>query len=96
MTAGSTKVANLRILHLNLHREYFEAIASGRKREEYRARTDYWKKRLEGRAYDIIRFRNGYATYAPEMDVEWKGIEKRRGEYAIKLGKILRMERGAG
>lgn len=87
-------MAGERILHLTLHREYFEQIVEGNKYEEYRDRTDYWERRLEGRDYDLIRFRNGYATGAPEMDVEWKGLNPRRKDcYAIKLGKILRLKR---
>jgi hypothetical protein len=85
-----------RILHLNLVREFFDQIARGEKPEEYRDRTDYWKTRLEGREYDIIRFRNGYGPDVPEMDVEWKGVEKvvRKGQrlYAIKLGKNCERE----
>ena len=46
-------------LHLNLHREYFAQIAAGTKRIEYRSRTAYWRRRLEGRHYDVIQFRNG-------------------------------------
>jgi hypothetical protein len=84
-----------RVLHLNLVRELFDAVANGTKTEEYRDRSDYWKTRLEGREYDIIRFRNGYGRDVPEMDVEWKGVEKtvRKGlpQYAIKLGKIIRV-----
>lgn len=87
-------MADKRILHLTLHREFFEQIAEGTKREEYRDRTDYWKTRLEGRDYDIVRFRNGYAVNAPEMDVEWKGLNRRRKDcYAIRLGKILTHKR---
>jgi hypothetical protein len=54
-------------LHLNLHREYFAQIAAGTKRTEHRSRTHYWRRRLEGRHYDVIQFRNGYATKAPEI-----------------------------
>ena len=31
---------------------------------------------LEEHEYDIVRFRNGYGPTMPDMDVEWKGIEK--------------------
>ena len=51
----------MKILHLNLYRKYFDAIVNGTKTIEYRDKTDYWKKRIEGREYDIIKFRNGYA-----------------------------------
>jgi len=66
------------------------------KNEEYRELKDYWKKRLEERTYDIVRFRNGYAADAPVMDVEFLGVDKRQDCYAIRLGKILRLERWRG
>lgn len=88
------------ILHLNLHREYFAQIAAGTKRIEYRAQTPHWKSRLEGRHYDAIQFRNGYATKAPEMLVEFRGLRRygkgRAAYYAIRLGHILEIKRWRG
>ena len=88
------------ILHLNLHREFFAAIAAGTKRVEYRERKPYWKRRLEGRRYDVIQFRNGYATAAPEMIVEFRGVRKigagRKTKYAIRLGRVLELKRWKG
>lgn len=85
-----------RILHLNLHREFFDLIERGLKKTEYRECTPYWRRRLEGRDYDVIRFRNGYATKAPIMDVQYvtKGFRVVDGkkEYAIRLGKILKVQ----
>ena len=85
------------ILHLNLHRQFFAAIVAKTKRMEYRRRTPYWKTRLENRKYDVIQFRNGYATNAPEMQVEFLGVRriKKDGQnvYAIRLGKILKIRR---
>lgn len=57
-------------------------IASGKKKEEYRAYKDYWKKRLiiKGthppiyKTYDVIEFRNGYAKDAPMIRVKCKYI----------------------
>jgi hypothetical protein len=67
------------------------------KRIEYRKQTRYWKKRLEGRKYDLIRFRNGYASKAPEMLVEFCGVRRygkgRNGCYAIQLGRVLKIKR---
>lgn len=87
----------MNILHLNLHREYFVQIAAGTKRIEYREQTPYWNRRLEGREYDVIQFRNGYATKAPEMQVEFCGMSKVRKwggrYYAIRLGRILKIKR---
>ena len=86
-----------RTLHLNLHREFFAAIAAKKKRIEYRDQTAYWKKRLEGRRYDLIQFRNGYATKAPEMLVEFRGLRRygkgRNAYYAIRLGRIVKLQR---
>ena len=85
------------VLHLILHREFFSQIAAGTKRTEYRSQTPYWKTRLEGRKYDAIQFRNGYATKAPEMLVEFLGVRKygkgRTSYYAIRLGRILKIKR---
>ena len=76
-----------KILHLNLYRKYFDEIADGTKTTEYRDKTDYWKRRIEGRKYDIIKFRNGYAKDAPTMLVEYNGYDI-TDRYEIKLGKI--------
>ncbi len=79
----------MKILHLNLYRKYFDAILKGEKTTEYREVTPYWSKRLEGRHYDVIKFRNGYAKDAPEMIVEFKGMGVDGGRYAIELGNVL-------
>mgnify|MGYP001352222866 FL=1 len=79
----------MKILHLNLYRKYFDAILKGEKTTEYREVTPYWSKRLEGRHYDVIKFRNGYRKDAPEMVVEYKGMYVSDSEYAIVLGNIL-------
>lgn len=49
-----------RTLHLQLKREYFEAIRDGSKPEEFRLRTEHWRKRLEGREYEQIMLTLGY------------------------------------
>ena len=84
---------NVKILHLNLYRKYFDAIVNGTKTIEYRDKTEYWKKRIEGREYDIIKFRNGYATDAPTMLVEYNGYDI-TNRYEIKLGKITEVNYG--
>jgi hypothetical protein len=78
------------ILHLNLMRKYFDEIASGEKRQEYRAYKPYWKKRLEGRDYDEIEFRNGFLPDSRRMRVKYLGLERDGNDYGIRLGKILR------
>jgi hypothetical protein len=86
-----------RTLHLTLKRKWFAEIAAKKKRIEYRDQKPYWRKRLEGRSYDVIKFRNGYASDAPEMLVEFKGLRRygkgRAAKYAIRLGRILKIKR---
>jgi hypothetical protein len=92
-----SKLPTANTLHLNLRRQFFAEIAAKTKRIEYRKRTAYWKSRLEGRTYDVIKFRNGYATKAPEMLVEFRGVKTIRKwggpYYAIQLGRILSLKR---
>lgn len=89
-------IKSARVLHLNLHREHFARIIAGTKQVEYRRRTSHWDRRLDGRTYDVIQFRNGYAMLAPEMLVEFLGVRrcKKSGQpyYAIRLGRILKIK----
>jgi hypothetical protein len=82
-----------KVLHLNLYRKYFDQIRSGIKRYEYRSMTPYWTKRLKGKDYDYILFRNGYGKHRPYMVVAYKGLGKGYFNglqvWAIKLGKIV-------
>ena len=50
----------MQTLHLNLKAVYFDAIAAGEKREEYRLATPYWRRRLEGRQFGGIVLKKGY------------------------------------
>ncbi|MCC7253657.1 hypothetical protein [Hyphomicrobium sp.] len=89
--------SDVRVLSLNLERSFFEKIVEGKKPYEYRERRQYWASRLEGKTFDVIRFRIGHRADAPELLVECQGIRKvlRGGRplYAIKLGKILDLRR---
>jgi len=58
-------------LQMALNGEYFDAIKSGEKTEEYRLVTDYWKKRLIGRDYESIIITRGY----PKRDDESRKME---------------------
>jgi len=97
-------------LHLNVNREWFELIGQGYKTEEYRQIKKYWHSRLldqhlHFKTFDRVIIRNGYDRFAPELVMEFKGIDKKiLGEaesfycpdewigqpvYAIQLGKLL-------
>ncbi len=49
-----------RILTLHLKEQYFRKIAAGTKTEEYREATHYWRKRLQGKTFDVIEICNRY------------------------------------
>ncbi len=91
------RLVKRQILHLTLHKIWFEKIAIGEKVEEYRTQSAHWQKRLEGKQYDEIHFRNGYNKDAPTMRVECLGITTGEWEgqpcYVLKLGKILEIRR---
>jgi len=87
----------MNILHLNLKKKWFDMIASGEKKEEYREIKPYWNKRLD-KEYTHILFRNGYQKNAPELFVKLKGIKTDFGHdkwgapkdpcYCLMLGEI--------
>ena len=51
-----SKKSSRLVLYLTLHRVFFDAIAEGRKKTEYREDTNYWRSRLVGRNYTEIVF----------------------------------------
>ena len=82
-----------KILHLTLKKRWFDEIASGKKKVEYREIKPYWTKRLLDRdgkpiKYDLIFFKNGYSRGCPEMIVEFKGLRIGK-EYELVLGEVL-------
>ena len=88
-------------------------ILSGENTEEYREKKDYWIDRLcdfekclnensysHFKTFDTVTFKNGYQKNAPEMVVEFKGIDIGEAKpewsdnwqgdvFIIKLGSIL-------
>lgn len=86
-----------RILHMNSSKHCFEELSSGRRREEVCPLTAFWQSRLQGREYDEIHFRNGYAKDAPFLRVEYKGAIQGQHDgnpcWRIKLGKVLEVRR---
>lgn len=66
-------------LVLPLKAEYFEAIKAGAKLEEFRLRTPYWRKRLEGRSFDRIVLTLGYPArddHARRLVLPWRGLRE--------------------
>lgn len=66
-------------LTLPIKSEYFDAIKSGEKVEEYRLRTDYWRKRLIGKSYEWIILTKGYPKRVDQdrrLAVRWNGYRE--------------------
>jgi hypothetical protein len=66
-------------LVLPLKAVYFNAIKDGTKTEEFRLRTPYWHKRLEGRAFDRIVLTLGYPAAdnsERRLILPWRGMRE--------------------
>lgn len=95
----------MKTLHLTLKKKWFDMIASGEKKEEYREIKDYWTKRLlhpdlSLNPYWLVQFRNGYSKDAPTITLVCKGISIKEGNskwgavegqkyFVIELGNIV-------
>lgn len=89
-----------RVLRLTLKRKWFDMIASGEKKHEYREPKNWILSRVEGKGYDAVEFSNGYGKHVPKLLVEYHGYHFGEGrtewgaepgrEYVVlRLGKIL-------
>jgi len=56
-----------------------KAAPTSHKKEEYREIKPYWRKRLIGKKFDAIHFRNGYGKNAPNFTIKLKGLYRGRG-----------------
>lgn len=68
-------------LYLHVTREYFDAIQSGEKDEEYRLITPFWRKRLVGRDYDQVQILMGYPhkdDFTRRLEFPYRGCTQRR------------------
>ena len=80
-----------KVLHLTLHKKWFDKIKAKEKTIEYRDIKPYWTKRLEGKEFDEVWFKNGYSKTSPFMRVKLKKIVKKE-KYELHLGKILEIK----
>lgn len=65
------------ILTLPLKAEYFNAIKAGTKPEEFRLKTPYWVRRLEGRDFEAILLTLGYPKRGHadrSLVLPWRGM----------------------
>lgn len=94
----------MNVLRLTLHGKWFRMILSGKKKEEYRERKEYWIKRILAKhaktPFTHVEFTNGYGKHRPKVLVELDGVceGKGRSEWGaypgesyiiLKLGRII-------
>lgn len=82
------------ILKIVIKGEWFDEIASRKKKIEYREYTPFWISRLydkdgKKRDYELIEFINGYNTDARRMITKYEGFNKKGNLLHIKIGKII-------
>lgn len=68
----------MRTLHLNLKAEYFDAIKVGTKLFEYRRRTPFWTRIIEGKEFDQVLVKCGYPPRDSADRIlarAWRGYE---------------------
>jgi len=63
--------SKINTLHLTVKKKWFNDIELGKKDKEYRIVKPYWEKRLIGKDYDYIEFRNGYRKDSRKMTVKF-------------------------
>lgn len=92
-------------LHLILKKKWFDMIASGEKKEEYRDQNGWMKARLYGpngkkRRYDTITFQHGYQPNSTRVELKYEGFSIGTGKpewgaepgteyFVIKLGERI-------
>lgn len=87
----------MKLLHLTLKKKWFDMIASGDKKEEYREIKPYWINRLmdgvpmkpKFKSFIGVLFRNGYSKDARQlaMFIEDISIGEGREDWGAELGK---------
>ena len=78
-------------MYLNIKGKFFKQIAVGTKKKEYRNRTSYYKVRI-GKKLKRLRFiwfMNEMSKNAPQMIVEYRGLDRCTRQYVLRLGKII-------
>lgn len=88
---NKTEKSTLKIV---IKAEWFDQIASKKKKIEYRELTAFWTSRLydkdgKKRHYDLIEFINGYNTDARRLITKYEGFSKKGDLLLIKIGKII-------
>lgn len=85
-----------RTLHLHLMAPWYDMIASGQKKEEYREIKDHWTKRLlttanypeSPVAYNTVLFYRGYTSYTIKFEIKSITVGYGKPEWGAKPNKM--------
>ncbi len=82
------------VLKIVIKGEYFDEIASKKKKIEYRLVKPFWISWLYDKSgkkkhYDLIEFINGYNADARRMITKFEGFDKKGKSFHINIGRIL-------
>ena len=80
------------ILSLILTHRWYDKIANGEKRYEYREIKPFWQKRLFARSYSAVRFHRGYTSTT--MCFELLGIDETTAPNDLNLPHCYRLRLG--
>lgn len=86
-------LSNLKTITFNLKREYFDAIKSGVKKEEYREKKAFWTKRLVDRKFDVIIIKLGYPKKNDDtgkvLYFKWNGFVEKTIQHEVFDNEII-------
>lgn len=77
----------MKTLYLRLKRNWYNEIASGKKKEEYRDITPYYANRLVGQKYDQVKFMCDNDSMT--LKIEKITIASKVKKYVIHLGERI-------
>lgn len=84
----------MKTLHLVLKAKWYDMIASGEKKEEYRENTSYWMKRI-GKLHDVVCFHRGYTNTTMTFVIEGKSYGYGNPEWGAPTDrKVLKIQLG--
>ncbi len=69
-----------RVLQVAVEQQYFDAMLSGEKTEEYREANQYWTRRLAGKEFDRVVITWGYPRKTDmkrRIELPFTGISKK-------------------
>ena len=68
------------VLYLPVKAVYYNQIVAGKKQEEFRITSDFWRKRLEGKDFKFVEITLGYPSKRDQnrrIRFNWNGYKEK-------------------